>query len=924
MIEKIIKKNGSIEAFSPKKVNGWSEWASKTLGGAVDWASVVIEAVNNCQKECTSIELQNQLIKSCLNRKSWEYNKMAGRLYAALIYREIYNEGIPTVKALHKTLFDCGLMVKLNYSDEEYAKVEKIIDHKMDLKYPHYQLNQIRFKYAIRNKVTKTEYESAQFVYMRMAMALGENEKVDKMYHVKKWYEHLSQNRINAPTPNFVNLGTKLNGFASCFPAGTGVDTKNGIKPIEHIAIGDVVLGKSGKWMDVVATTSRNYTGELYGFSTALIYNNLVKSTADHRFMVQKNGDDNIDWVEANDIKVGDFIFHPLNQSKEREIFVWDIAQKRLIELNYSCVDNIIGRINICDNAGDFSKKHKTCNNVQLFNNPDWYRMLGYFFAEGHISYSKTDNRSTVGFTFNMNETLYINDVCDTLSNMFGVYVGIKDDSDNDSCIRLTISSRPISEIFEFFCGRGSSNKMDSSGVLIESNIESLQQLYVGYIRGDGCAIKTGYSVSSVSRNLIDFFKNVSLKLGFSVGLHTALKTNGYPNARQTYTLQNSIDFGDPIISMVNKNSEQIIKRGTRGKKTFTKHIAGGVLTRVNKIHTESFSGIVYDFEVNDDHSFTVNGMCVHNCCLYTTDDTAASLAAGDHIAYMMTVASAGIGTHIKTRSLGDPVRGGVIQHQGKLPYYRAMVGAIGANLQNGRGGASTVYYSAYDPEVEVLQKLRHPMTPANKKVSGCHYSFGSNKLFARKVARNEDFAPFSYYDNEEMFEAQYDKDQTKFETMYSEYEKTAKVKLNAREIALNALTQSYETGVHYLHLTDAMNKHTPFKDKIYLSNLCLRGNTDISIENNGLYENINIDDFVTKYEMGFYSTPKVKTLKDGEIIYSDISAAAKTGVSLTLIRIETESGKVVECTEDHQIYTKNRGWVKAKDLIEIDELEEC
>jgi ribonucleoside-diphosphate reductase alpha chain len=424
MITHIKKRDGSIQEFSPTKINGWGEWAAKRLGPSVDWGSVVIDAVNRCPTVCSSLDLQTSLIETCLARKSWEYNKMAGRLYAALINKELYPNGKPSIKQLHERLHSLGLMVRLNYTDQEYTEAEKIIDHKLDLTYPHYQLNQLRFKYAIRNKITGDEYESAQFVYMRMAMALSENEPAEtKMQHVAAYYGHFSHNRINAPTPYFVNLGTKLNGFASC--------------------------------------------------------------------------------------------------------------------------------------------------------------------------------------------------------------------------------------------------------------------------------------------------------------------------------------------------------------------------------------------------------------CLYTTDDTAASLAAGDHIAYMMTCMSAGIGTHIKTRSLGDPVRGGLIQHQGKLPYYRAMVGAIGANLQNGRGGASTVHYNAFDPEVEVIQKLRHPMTPLIKKISGCHYSFGNNKLFARKVARNETFAPFSYYDNVELYEAMYEKDQSKFEKLYTEYEKTAKVKLNARDIVLGALTQAYETGVHYMHNIDIMNTHTPFNDKLYLSNLC-------------------------------------------------------------------------------------------------------
>lgn len=424
MITEIIKRNGRTEAFSPSKLNGWGTWAAKTLGAHVDWASVVLEAVNQCPSVCTSLQLQETLIKVCLNRKTWEYNRMAGRLYASLLERIIYPEGRPTVQEVHRQLFEADIMVKLNYSDEEYAEVEKIIDHKQDLKYPHYQINQIRFKYALRNKSTGKEFETPQFVYMRMAMALAENEpKEDRLKHIAAWYDHFSNSRLNPPTPNFVNLGTRLNGYASC--------------------------------------------------------------------------------------------------------------------------------------------------------------------------------------------------------------------------------------------------------------------------------------------------------------------------------------------------------------------------------------------------------------CLYTTDDTAPSLAAGDHIAYMMTCMSAGIGTHIKTRSLKDPVRGGVIEHQGKLPYYRSMVGAIGANLQNGRGGASTVYYTAFDPEVEVIQKLKHPTTPQAKRIAGCHYNFGSNKTFARKVAKNEMYAPFSYYDNPELYYAQYDKDQSKFEQLYADWEVKATYKLSARDVFLGAATQAYETGVQYLHMTDAMNRHTPFKEKIFSSNLC-------------------------------------------------------------------------------------------------------
>lgn len=39
------------------------------------------------------------------------------------------------------------------------------------------------------------------------------------------------------------------------------------------------------------------------------------------------------------------------------------------------------------------------------------------------------------------------------------------------------------------------------------------------------------------------------------------------------------------------------------------------------------------------------------------------------------------------------------------------------------------------------------------------------------------------------------------------------------------------------------------------------------------------------------------------------------------LIEIELEDGNILKCTPEHEIYTKNRGWVKAIELTENDEL---
>jgi len=212
------------------------------------------------------------------------------------------------------------------------------------------------------------------------------------------------------------------------------------------------------------------------------------------------------------------------------------------------------------------------------------------------------------------------------------------------------------------------------------------------------------------------------------------------------------------------------------------------------------------------------------SCCLYTVGDNARSIAVGNHIANTMTYMSAGIGAHINTRSINDPVRGGVIRHQGKLPYYRALVAEVKSNLQNGRGGACTTYFPIFDPEMDTLLRLKNPMSTEDKKIRGMDYSWGGNRFFARKVARNEDIFLFNVFTAPDLQAALYSGDEAKFEEIYERYaadENFPKTWVSARELLITASNEWNETGRVYEHNISEMNRHTPFKDTIYSSNLC-------------------------------------------------------------------------------------------------------
>src|SRR5690606_9941893 len=115
----------------------------------------------------------------------------------------------PTVQELQQKLQKLGYMEPLDYSDEEYQQIESFIKHERDFGYAHYQLHTLLTKYGIADRVNGVYYETPQYTYMRMAMALSVDQPRERrLQDVAKFYEHLSMNRINAPTPNFVNLGT--------------------------------------------------------------------------------------------------------------------------------------------------------------------------------------------------------------------------------------------------------------------------------------------------------------------------------------------------------------------------------------------------------------------------------------------------------------------------------------------------------------------------------------------------------------------------------------------------------------------------------------------------------------------------------------------------------------------------------------------
>lgn len=217
MLETIIKRDGTEQPFEASKLNKWAIWTARHVTERVDWSSIVLSVIKTIGVKATSSDLNASLIRQLIRKKRWPEQLMAGGLYASDSRKEIYGpDGLPTIQQLHQRLTSINLMDTLKYSDADYAAVEKIIRHDRDYEMAYFQIKQLRKKYAIRNEVKGIEYETPQFIFMRMAMALAENNTTNRLGLITDLYNDFSNMYVNAPTPNYVNLGTQLKGFASC------------------------------------------------------------------------------------------------------------------------------------------------------------------------------------------------------------------------------------------------------------------------------------------------------------------------------------------------------------------------------------------------------------------------------------------------------------------------------------------------------------------------------------------------------------------------------------------------------------------------------------------------------------------------------------------------------------------------------------
>ena len=252
----VIKSDGSIEPINLDKVHRMVEAACDDVAG-VSESSVEMNSGLQFYDGMTTKEIQSILIKSAADLISLEspnYQYVAARLLLFQVRKNVFNTKWKhsriypalqdiVIRNINYGVYDEKLITY--YDDEEWDKLDDYMKHDRDFLFTYAGLRQIVDKYLVQDRSSGKLYESPQYMYMLIAAVLfKEYPKETRLNYVKKYYDAISQFKINIPTPIMAGIRTPLRQFASCVL----VDCDDSLDSIfsSDMAIGRYVAQRAG------------------------------------------------------------------------------------------------------------------------------------------------------------------------------------------------------------------------------------------------------------------------------------------------------------------------------------------------------------------------------------------------------------------------------------------------------------------------------------------------------------------------------------------------------------------------------------------------------------------------------------------------------------------------------------------------------
>ena len=230
MTIQVKKRSGKIE---PLTIEKWQAQIAKICRGIADVSQSMIEikAQPHFYTGITTREIDEITLRACVDLIDVEsnpdlcnvnYQFVAGRQRLTMLRKDVYGSyEVPHIYDIVKKNVSVGLYTQELlewYTEEDWNKMNDLLDHKKDEEYSYAAIEQLIEKYLVRNRATKEIYETPQIRYMVAAATVFHREEPNtaRMKYIKEYYNAASDGLFTLATPVLAGLGTPTKQFSSC------------------------------------------------------------------------------------------------------------------------------------------------------------------------------------------------------------------------------------------------------------------------------------------------------------------------------------------------------------------------------------------------------------------------------------------------------------------------------------------------------------------------------------------------------------------------------------------------------------------------------------------------------------------------------------------------------------------------------------
>jgi predicted SAM-dependent methyltransferase/glycosyltransferase involved in cell wall biosynthesis len=433
---------------------------------------------------------------------------------------------------------------------------------------------------------------SAQFqpghteLIARLKQRIKELEPMGVVYHDRVNQQQLGEEFLSSGCWIYPTWFSETN----CQLKGSFIFTKDGIKLIEDIKIGDLVLTHKGRFRKVTQLIQKEYDGNIYSIKRRKNFNPIVL-TEEHPLLtatfhnrndakgtrVYNHNNLKVDWATPLELQP------KLNYLLSPKMEFGNLTHIKLSDyIDLPVINGMIGP--------KIKRSHYRYVKNEIEITDEFMYMLGLFAAEGCSSAKRgkqKPNYSKITFAMHLREMPKAQRVI----NFFG---SGEIAPMSEYGIVVIIYNSVWAKFMANQIGTGVSKRIPP--FVWECSKEHQHAFMMGMFEGDGCK-----RISNDHNNAHKKYKSASYT-SISPSLAYGM----------TQLLANQGIYAD--ISFATSRRAYVIDWQEEAKCPQHIDLEAGFATRITNIQSEHYKGMVYNFEVEEDRSYVTDRTIVHNC----------------------------------------------------------------------------------------------------------------------------------------------------------------------------------------------------------------------------------------------------------------------------------------------------------------------